>query len=46
MDLPVYMRLNLNAEMAETYRIQGPKGILEVGEFGLNYRKRFRALLL
>jgi hypothetical protein len=37
MDLPVYMRLNLNAEMAETYRIQGPKGILEVGEFGLNY---------
>jgi hypothetical protein len=37
MDLPVYMRLDLNAEMAETYRIQGPKGILEVGEFGLNY---------
>jgi len=36
-DLPVYMRLNLNAEMAETYRFQGPKGIVEVGEFGLNY---------
>jgi predicted dehydrogenase len=36
-DLPVYMRLNLNTEMAETYRFQGPKGILEVGEFGLSY---------
>jgi predicted dehydrogenase len=36
-ELPVYMRLNLNAEMAETYRFQGPTGILEVGEFGLNY---------
>jgi predicted dehydrogenase len=36
-DLPVYMRLNLNADMPETYRIQGPKGILEVGEFGLSY---------
>jgi len=36
-DLPVYMRLNLNTDMAETYRFQGPKGILEVGEFGLSY---------
>ncbi|MGA7907949.1 MAG: Gfo/Idh/MocA family oxidoreductase [Candidatus Sulfotelmatobacter sp.] len=36
-DLPVYMRLNLNTEMPETYRFQGPKGILEVGEFGLSY---------
>ncbi|HUO27257.1 MAG TPA: hypothetical protein VMU61_16435, partial [Candidatus Aquilonibacter sp.] len=36
-DLPVYMRLNLNAEMPETYRFQGPKGILEVTEFGLSY---------
>ena len=36
-DLPVYMRLNLNADMPETYRFQGPKGILEVTEFGLSY---------
>jgi predicted dehydrogenase len=36
-DLPVYMRLNLGAEMPETYRFQGPKGILEVTEFGLTY---------
>ena len=36
-DLPVYMRLNLSTEMPETYRFQGPKGILEVGEFGLSY---------
>ena len=36
-DLPVYLRLNLNAEMPETCRFQGPKGILEVGEFGLSY---------
>ena len=36
-DLPVYMRLNLGTEMAELYRFQGSKGILEVGEFGLNF---------
>jgi predicted dehydrogenase len=36
-DLPVYMRLNQSAEMSETYRFQGPKGILEVTEFGLSY---------
>jgi predicted dehydrogenase len=36
-DLPVYMRLNQGCEMPETYRIQGSKGILEVGEFGLSY---------
>jgi predicted dehydrogenase len=36
-DLPVYMRLNQSCEMPETYRIQGSKGILEVGEFGLSY---------
>lgn len=36
-ELPVYMRLNLGTEMAETYRIQGSKGILEVGEFGLSF---------
>jgi predicted dehydrogenase len=36
-DLPVYMRLNQGAEMPETYRFQGAKGILEVGEFGLSY---------
>ncbi|HEX4426886.1 MAG TPA: Gfo/Idh/MocA family oxidoreductase [Terriglobales bacterium] len=35
-DLPVYMRLNQGTEMPETYRIQGSKGILEVGEFGLS----------
>jgi len=35
--LPVYMRLNQGTEMPETYRIQGSKGILEVGEFGLSY---------
>lgn len=35
--LPVYMRLNLSTEMPETYRFQGSKGILEVGEFGLSY---------
>jgi predicted dehydrogenase len=29
-DLPVYLRLNLGTAMAETYRIQGSKGILEV----------------
>ncbi len=29
-ELPVYMRLNLGAEMPETYRIQGSKGIIEV----------------
>ena len=34
---PVYMRLNLGTEMPETYRFQGPKGILEVTEFGLSY---------
>ena len=36
-EIPVYMRLNLGTEMPETYRIQGSKGILEVGEFGLSY---------
>ena len=36
-ELPVYMRLNLGTEMPETYRFQGSKGILEVGEFGLSY---------
>jgi predicted dehydrogenase len=36
-DLPVYMRLNQGTEMAETYRIQGSKGILEVTEFGLSF---------
>jgi predicted dehydrogenase len=36
-DLPVYMRLNLGCEMGETYRIQGSKGLLEVGEFGLSF---------
>ena len=36
-ELPVYMRLNLNCEMPETYRFQGPKGLLEVTEFGLSY---------
>jgi len=36
-DLPVYMRLNLNSDMPETSRFQGPKGILEVTEFGLSY---------
>jgi len=36
-DLPVYMRLNLGTEMAELYRFQGSKGILEVNEFGLSY---------
>ncbi|HXW90101.1 MAG TPA: Gfo/Idh/MocA family oxidoreductase [Terriglobales bacterium] len=35
--LPVYMRLNQGTEMAETYRFQGSKGILEVNEFGLSY---------
>jgi predicted dehydrogenase len=35
--LPVYMRLNLNCEMPETYRIQGTKGLLEVNEFGLSF---------
>jgi predicted dehydrogenase len=35
--LPVYMRLNQGAEMPETYRFQGSKGILEVTEFGLSY---------
>jgi predicted dehydrogenase len=36
-ELPVYMRLNLGTEMAELYRFQGSKGILEVNEFGLSY---------
>jgi len=36
-DLPVYMRLNQGCEMAETYRIQGSKGILEVNETGLSF---------
>jgi predicted dehydrogenase len=36
-DIPVYMRLNLGTEMAETYRFQGSKGILEMNEFGLTY---------
>jgi predicted dehydrogenase len=35
--LPVYMRLNLGAEMPETVRFQGSKGILEVEEFSLTY---------
>lgn len=35
--IPVYMRLNLGTEMPETYRFQGSKGILELGEFGLNF---------
>jgi len=35
-ELPVYMRLNLGTEMAETYRFQGSRGVLEVGEFGLS----------
>ena len=29
-DLPVSMRLNLGTSMPETYRFQGPKGLLEV----------------
>ena len=36
-ELPVYMRLNLGCEMPETYRIQGSKGLLELGEFGLTF---------
>src|SRR5256884_4094491 len=36
-ELPVYMRLNLGTEMAELYRFQGSKGILEVNESGLSY---------
>jgi predicted dehydrogenase len=36
-DIPVYMRLNLGTEMPETYRFQGSKGILEMGEFGLSF---------
>jgi len=36
-DLPVYMRLSQGTEMPETYRIQGTRGILEVGEFGLSF---------
>src|SRR6267154_793453 len=39
-DLPVYMRLNQGTDMPETYRIQGSKGILEVGEFGLSYTRQ------
>jgi predicted dehydrogenase len=35
--LPVYMRLNLGAEMPETVRFQGSKGILEVTEFALSF---------
>ena len=30
-DLPVYLRLNLACDMPETYRIQGSKGLHEVG---------------
>ena len=33
--IPVYLRLNLGCEMAEIYRFQGSRGILEVTEFGL-----------
>lgn len=36
-DIPVYMRLNLGTEMPETYRFQGSKGLLEMGEFGLSF---------
>ncbi len=36
-DIPVYMRLNLDTEMPETYSFQGSKGILEMTEFGLTY---------
>ena len=36
-EIPVYMRLNLGTEMPETYRFQGSKGILELGEFGLTF---------
>ena len=36
-EIPVYMRLNLGTEMPETYRFQGSKGILEMGEFGLSF---------
>jgi predicted dehydrogenase len=36
-ELPVYMRLNLGTEMPETYRIQGTKGILEVGGSTLSF---------
>src|ERR1700724_118476 len=36
-DLPVYMRLNLACEMPETYRIQGSKGLLEVGSTTLSF---------
>ncbi len=35
--LPVYMRLNLGAEMPETVRFQGSKGILEVTQFALSF---------
>jgi predicted dehydrogenase len=36
-DLPVYMRLNLATEMPETYRIQGSKGLLEVGPTSITF---------
>jgi hypothetical protein len=36
-DIPVYMRLNLDTELPETYSFQGSKGILEMSEFGLSY---------
>jgi predicted dehydrogenase len=34
---PVYLRLNLGCESPEVYRFQGSKGILEVGEYTINY---------
>ncbi len=35
--VPVYMRLTLNTETAEVTRFMGPKGMLELTEFGLSY---------
>ncbi len=35
--VPVYVRLTLGTETAEVTRFMGPKGILEVSEYGLSY---------
>jgi predicted dehydrogenase len=35
--VPVYMRLSLACESTEVTRFQGPKGVIELGEFGLSY---------
>ena len=36
-NIPVYLRLNLGTETAETYRFMGSKGYIDMTEYGVSY---------